>query len=240
MKKIIFPALILLLINGTALSQNVGIGTTTPVAKLEVKGDGVTGLTNNLILRNSIGDTLFRVRNDGRIGIGFNGPTYGRTVNVAGTGVNFYKTDINFGGAIFPTDTSIVMWSDANDNNYVVLQPSWGNVGIGTYSPDAKLHVKGSVILGDSGTLINKVIKVTLSKNLVSVPPNSATIETFTVTGANTGSSVSISPANVLADGLLIAYARVSAANTIEVKFMNVTATAINPSTMNFYISVIE
>src|SRR6476660_144464 len=126
MKRVILSALILLVAGTALLSQNVGIGTgpNTPGAKLEVKGDGNNSLTSNLILRNLAGDTLFRVRNDGRVGIGINGSIYGRTLNIAGAGVNFYRTEANFGGAIFPSDTSIIMWSGDNDNNYVILQPT--------------------------------------------------------------------------------------------------------------------
>jgi len=241
MKEVVLSAVILLVANINVLSQNVGIGTTgTPVAKLEVRSDGSSSLTNNLILRNITGDTLFRVRSDGRVGIGYNGASYGRTMNIGGNGINVYKTDAVFAGAIFPTDTSLVIWSQIDDNNYVILQPSWGNVGIGTFRPDAKLHVKGSVILGDGGTVLTRVIKVSISRNLPSIAANTSDVETFTVTGANTGSAVHISPALALADGLIIAYARVSAADTVEVKFMNVTAASINPGTMSFFICVIE
>jgi hypothetical protein len=241
MKNIILLVVIFVATGTAALSQNVGIGTTTPPgAKLEVKGAGLTSLTSNLILRNSSGDTLFRVRDDGRMTIGYTGTSIGRTVNLGGNGINFYKTDTTFGGAVFPTDTSLVIWSNSIDDNYVILQPSWGNVGIGTFSPDAKLHVNGPVILGDSGTVIRNMIKVTMSKNLASVAANSASIETFTVAGATIGSTVHISPGTALADGLLISYARVSAPNTVEVKFMNVTAAAINHGVIAFSISIIE
>ena len=211
-----------------------------PTARLEVIGEGNNSLTNAFVLKNSSGDTMLRVRNDGRMGLLYNGSVYGRTFNLGGNGLNFYLTDPVFSGAIFPTDTSLIMWSQADDLNYVILQPSWGKVGIGTYSPQAKLEVNGTVILGANGTLINNVIKVTVSKNLASIPANSASIETFAVPGAAIGSSVSLSPATALADGLLIAYARVSVAGTVEAKFMNVTAAAINPLTMNFFISVVE
>jgi hypothetical protein len=30
------------------------------------------------------------MRDDGRMGIGYNGTTYGRTLNMGGTGINFY------------------------------------------------------------------------------------------------------------------------------------------------------
>jgi hypothetical protein len=128
---------------------NVGIGVTTTIARLEVKGAGASSATNTFILKNSSGDTLLRMRNDGRMGIGYNGNSYGRILNVGGTGINFYTAnEAAFGGAIFPTDTSLIIWSNSSANNFVVLQPSWGNTGIGTYTPNAKLHLNGSMLIG--------------------------------------------------------------------------------------------
>jgi trimeric autotransporter adhesin len=51
---------------------------------------------------------------------------------------------------------------------------------------------------------------------------------------------VYVSPASSLSDGLLIAYARVSTAGTVEVKFTNTTGAIIDPATMNFFITVIR
>lgn len=224
---------------------DVGIGgfsgSLVPQARLDVIGSGSTSATNNLMLKNSLGDTLLRMNDAGDMGIRYNGPTYGRTLNLGGDGMNFYTVSNAFGGAVFPTDTSLVLWSNNGAFNYVVLQPpGYGNVGIGTYSPDAKLDVSGTVMLGVNGTLITNIIKVTVNVNVASVPANSSLVQTFTVTNVATSSTVSISPAIALADGLVIAYARASAANTIEVKFTNVTGGAIDPGQMNYYITVIQ
>ena len=138
-----------------AANGNVGIAATAPIARLEVRGEGTTSTTNTFILRNSIGDTLLRMRNDGRIGIGYNGNTYGRILNVGGSGMNFYTAnEAAFGGAIFPTDTSLVLWSNSSANNYLVFQPSWGNTGIGTYTPNAKLHLNGSMLIGGNAARV--------------------------------------------------------------------------------------
>lgn len=136
---------------------NVGLGTgnNTPIGRLDVMGAGTTSSTNTLTLRNSLGDTLFRMRDDGRMGIGYNGTSYGRTMNLGGTGINFYTSnEAAFGGAVFPTDTSLVIWSNSNSNNYLVLQPSWGNVGIGSYTPNAKFHVNGAQLIGSNSARI--------------------------------------------------------------------------------------
>lgn len=132
---------------------NVGLGgfsgVGTPQGRLDVIGSGTTSSTSTFLLRNSVGDTLLRMRDDGRMGIGYNGSSYGRVLNLGGAGINFYlANEAAFGGAIFPTDTSLVIWSNSGSNNYVSIQPSWGNTGIGTYTPNAKLHLNGAMLIG--------------------------------------------------------------------------------------------
>jgi hypothetical protein len=140
---------------------NMGVGGFSgpgvPLGRLDVIGAGTTSSTNTFLLRNSAGDTLLRMRDDGRMGIGYNGTSYGRTLNMGGTGINFYTAnEVAFGGAIFPTDTSLVIWSNSGANNYLVFQPSWGNTGVGTYTPNAKLHVNGStgILVGGNNARI--------------------------------------------------------------------------------------
>jgi hypothetical protein len=138
---------------------NMGVGgfsgAGVPLGRLDVIGSGATPATNTFLLRNNLGDTLVRVRDDGRMGIGYNGSGYGRTLNMGGTGINFYTAnETAFGGAVFPTDTSLVLWSNSGANNYLILQPSWGNTGIGTYSPNAKLHVNGTQLIGSTSARI--------------------------------------------------------------------------------------
>lgn len=143
-KVIVFTSILL----GTCISvvaQKIGIGTTSPSARLEVRGEGNTSTTNTLLLKNSLGDTLLRMRDNGHMNLGYNGIISGRPLNIGGIGINLFSDDVNLGGAIFPTDTSMILWSNSNDNNYVILQPSWGEVGIGTYSPKSKFHVRNGV-----------------------------------------------------------------------------------------------
>lgn len=160
---------------------NVGLGGFSgpgvPIGRLDVLGSGTTSSTNTFLLRNSVGDTLLRMRDDGRMGIGYNGSSYGRTLNMGGSGINFYTAnEAAFGGAIFPTDTSLVIWSNSSVNNYLVFQPSWGNTGIGTYTPNAKLHLNGVQLIGSNsafpatgyqlsvdGKIIAEEVKVQLS-----------------------------------------------------------------------------
>jgi hypothetical protein len=127
---------------------------------------------------------------------------------------------------------------NARKNALVVLKNA--RTGINTSTPAAILHVEGNAKLGIKGTVIDELIKVTRNKNVPNVPANSTITETFGVSDAQPGSTVYISPADALDDGLLIAYARVSVAGTVEVKFTNTTGLAINPAAMDFYITVIR
>lgn len=71
-------------------------------------------------------------------------------------------------------------------------------------------------------------------------PPGTALTQTFVVTNAALTSSVHISPANALSDGLIIAYARVVAAGSVEVKFFNASGADIDAPVQDFYITVVR
>jgi hypothetical protein len=84
-------------------------------------------------------------------------------------------------------------------------------------------------------------IRNTTSIDIPSILPGASFTTTITVNGATTGSSVSISPTNALAAGLVIAYARVSAVNTVEVRFTLLpSATGVDPAPENYYIRVMQ
>jgi hypothetical protein len=140
-------------------SGNVGIGTTSPSAKLEVNGDiAVSG--NNKVY--SEGDTLtlraggasgtYLMVDDtvGGVGIGtspsseldVNGSVIVSSNLYLGSYV-YHNGDINtyFG---FPTNDTYAVRTNGSDILYI---NSSGNVGIGTTSPDRRLHVQDSAIV---------------------------------------------------------------------------------------------
>lgn len=141
-------------------------------------------------------------------------------------------------------------------------------VGIGTSFPSARLSIRGlggdtstmrllnlagntifdvkdsdSVRIGNTGNFIKAVIKF---KILASTPgaiaAGTTVTQTFTITGAmpNLGAVAYISPVQALNDGIIIASVRVSATNTVEVKFTNVTASNITPTAIDYNIVVIQ
>lgn len=117
---------------------------------------------------------------------------------------------------------------------------STGNVGIGVFTPARKLDVNGNARIGANGTTLTNIIKASVSGNLPAISPGTSAAVTFAVPNAALTSSVTVSPTGALPDGLIMAYARVSAAGTVEVKFSNVAGTATTALTQNFHITIIE
>lgn len=164
-------------------SGNVGIGTITPSSKLHVQGtlhstgaariDGILGVADQLTLdvsgtpRNAIG-----VVSTSMLRIGFPSSwsateIYGGTTNRIDLWGNLYLN----GSAGNPASTFRYIGQNGNTNDIafnvptggkyayrvagteVVSITTGGDVGVGTASPEAKLHVNGDILLsGSSGT----------------------------------------------------------------------------------------
>lgn len=139
---------------------------------------------------------------------------------------------------VFVADSSIDLRAGGNGTDLKISKD--GNVGLGTYTPTTKLDVNGTVKLGTNGTVLNEIIKASVNFNLPSIAAGATLTQTFTVTNAQTSSAVQVSQAGVFGDGLVIGSARVSAANTVEVRFVNTSGAAINPSTMDFLFTVVR
>ncbi|MBK8609046.1 MAG: hypothetical protein IPL84_03640 [Chitinophagaceae bacterium] len=213
--------------NSLVLGQtgtDVGIGTTTPDSTFSVADNFLVGSSGTIQYDNSVPVMSYMFKsgssNADRMVIahspGF--PTYGLQYEDASDQFNF------LGGG----------------TNRLAIELNTGQVGIGVANPSRLLDVNGNFRLGVNGTTVTNIIKVTINQNIASVPANSTVGELFTVANAALGSTVYISPAVALANGLLIAYARVSAAGTVEVGFTNTTAGAINMTAMDYYITVIQ
>ena len=109
---------------------NVGIGTTSPGAKLEVNGRiGCGGWSSDG------NDSAFCIGNDTNWGMKFvkSGSSYYNRIGILGTG----------------NDTRGIQFYDNNGGHTRMFISGNGNVGIGTTSPDSILHLKstGDVIL---------------------------------------------------------------------------------------------
>ncbi len=113
-------------------------------------------------------------------------------------------------------------------------------VAINGLPVSANFEVNGTFRLGTQGTNLNAIVKATVNKDLPSIPANSSYIETFAVPNASTAASVMISPAMSMTDGLVIAYARVSAPGEVTVSFRNTTSIPLDNTGMNWYITVVR
>jgi hypothetical protein len=174
----------------------VGIGETSPSAKLEIKGSGATSATTALRVENSSATSLLTILNDGtsafntshlyvsssgRVGIGtttpqreldVNGTIRVNSIRAGGGASNLsFLTDgssavtLNIGGAIigtlYDTTPNFNEIRTSNNQNLSInargsgslflqtvdttrLTITGSNVGIGTTSPSAQLHISGS------------------------------------------------------------------------------------------------
>jgi hypothetical protein len=151
---------------------NVGIGTISPTSRLQVKGSGATSATTALRVENTNASASLVVLDDGTVGVGTS--TTSRTLQVNGsfrvnrTNQTFPYWDLETGEANFGRLRHV---SDSNNQkgltisnilsgatpasswNYISFDVQNGealridatrNIGIGTISPSASLHILGA------------------------------------------------------------------------------------------------
>lgn len=85
-----------------------------------------------------------------------------------------------------------------------------------------------SVAIGDGGSSITKVVAYTPTINPASIAAATSVEQTFTVTGLTTADKPVVIKPTATA-GVGIVNARVSAADTLALTFMNATAGAVDP-----------
>ena len=135
-------------------SDKVGIGTTSPEAKLTIKGDALN--TNQPVrITNSVTDT--------HTGLFLNntGSTVGEKYGMQFGGYNQYSIGGIFGvlDSVSGSTSGDITFDLGNGTSAGSLIERMritheGNVGIGTTSPSQKLEVAGNVKLGDSNKLL--------------------------------------------------------------------------------------
>lgn len=221
------------LYKNTTGSANTSIG-------FEAMGNNINGSNNLAVGQYALGNNT---SGSGNLAIGNNT----MTTNTTGTNNTTIGYDANVGADGLTNATAIGYKAMVSQSNSLILGGINGvnggtntKVGIGTTTPTATLDVSGRFKLGADGSVLFGIIKQTADANVPSINASSDYAQTFTVTGAEIGSTVMVSPASQLPAGVIIAYARANAADTVTVVFTNTAAVARDPAQMNYYISVIK
>ncbi|WP_256009298.1 hypothetical protein [Desertivirga xinjiangensis] len=127
------------------------------------------------------------------------------------------------------------------------VRASSGDIGIATNTPRAKLDVNGNFVLGQGGTILNQIIRHTGTIDLPSLAGGTAykhqliySPPTSTSASFNVGGTVTVTPAAELPDGIMVSYSRISATNTVEIKFFNVKGSPVDAPAINFNFTVVQ
>ena len=120
-------------------TDKVGIGTTTPLAKLDVRGD--VSIASTLGIGTVIDIVPYDNLNSG-------------TLSWEGSAGQLFSITNNLTtGSIYSVnDVSGIPSIDVDANGTIQLGPYGGNIGLGTTNPTAKLHVVGDVRVSGAST----------------------------------------------------------------------------------------
>jgi hypothetical protein len=187
--------------SGTLIANIIGIGTTTPGAKLSIIGSSNTSSTYSINTTDSLNSSYFRVRDDGKV---FIGPSdvYNSISNFNVDGEAYFSSNIVSGGGIYAPSFSTPAGSNMRlktyNSPYIYMTDSDTgaplSLGIGTTTPLAKLHVVSAVgatpIIGSGGTITSYVSG-----------PLTYVVHTFTSSGTFIAPSSGVSNVHVLIVG---------------------------------------
>lgn len=109
-------------VNGSLVSTNVGIGTTTPLHKLDIKDNSTSTTVGQLYLeQEGTGDAIMHIGN---------------------TGARHFNLGLDTSADSFKIGTSATTATAVTTGTLMTIQAT-GEVGIGTATPTEKLHVSG-------------------------------------------------------------------------------------------------
>lgn len=163
-------------------SQNVGIGNTSPTAKLDVDGSAIfneSGAAVDFKIEGDLDAELFYV--DGSadmIGIGTSAPS--DKLHIRGGGIRIDTDDDGdiAGIAEYGDGLALSAYGDAAASPLIVLSGSNTSVGIGETSPAANLDVNGDLILQNGSAIDEFSTDGTMAGNSdLAVPTEQAVVE---------------------------------------------------------------
>ncbi|MBS1659601.1 MAG: hypothetical protein JST68_00980 [Bacteroidetes bacterium] len=162
---------------------SVGINTNNPQAKLHIKGAGATSSTSSFLVLNSAGTEMFRVVDNGNIGVGTSSP---RT-NVEVTGYLSATTGLSIGGTSFTSNAPVNGFTLKNESNFGTF-----NMGSGMgFGYKFKTNTIDRLVIGDANTkLLNSNMLIntqTDNGNKLQVNGNLWTTGFILTTGAAAG-----------------------------------------------------
>jgi hypothetical protein len=237
-----YAATVVGMYNDSILTVTETAPTTTTPLFIIGNGSGFGNRTNALVVQKNSHVGINNVVPQSALHIKGISPTWDAHIRLETAGTSTDYANILYDGSTkfrnFGADDEFQWRNAANAINMRLTNA--GELGLNTASPSALLDVGGTAKIGANGTVLTELIKVTVAKDVASIAANASVTETFAVANAEPGSTVYISPALPLSDGIIIAYARVSVAGTVEVKFTNTTSSSINPPAMNFFVTVIR
>jgi len=129
------------LFNWDNTNKRLGVGETTPTARVNIKGSGATSATTSLLIQNSAATELLKVRDDGQLSIKTNSGSIETT-----SGISLVDFSSGGGGVIDmnPSNRNSVKFRVRGDNDIFLIQsnPAGDNLGIGASSPDASAKLQ--------------------------------------------------------------------------------------------------
>lgn len=222
-------------------SGAVGVGTTSPTEAPFVVASNVGNTnaqfgTNGALYAVSNSPTLgFNAYYNGGWKYGVNGFAGMLGVSQVGGHLYYQTAPLGVAGAAATATT-----------RFTIL--STGEVGIGTSTPTAKLHIGGAAgvdgIKFPDGSVQVRAAKIlrgnTGTLDLPVLSGQSGLLVNFGFPGATVGSAVSVSPSADYGPGLIIGQAFVPIANTVQFYVQNITSSSIDPPARSFAIAVFE
>ncbi len=220
---------------GAATGQNVAIGYNT--------GNDLTTGSNNVLVGFAAGDNLATGTDNTFIGGSITAPSPytgnqntligARTIH-SNAGIT-NATAIGYRAAVIQSNSLIL--GSINGINGATANCS---VGIGTTTPTARLDVASTFKLGAAGTVNNSIIKINVVVDVPNIVANSETDVLVTIANISAFAPVSVSPTVDIESGVSIQWARVSAANTIKIRYRNNTGSDIDPASQTYYFLIVQ